>query len=67
MTGEGVVGEQPLLKPRDAYRYTSGCPLPTPSGSMRGTYGMQSDDGEALTWRSRSSAWTYRGARQVVN
>jgi len=33
--GEGVVGEQPTLKPRDAFRYTSGCPLATSSGTMR--------------------------------
>src|SRR5690606_13629843 len=36
--GEGVVGEQPTLKPREAFRYSSGCPLPTPSGTMRGSY-----------------------------
>ena len=42
--GPGVVGEQPVLEPGDAFEYTSGCPLPTPFGSMRGTYTMQSED-----------------------
>lgn len=38
--GEGVVGEQPILDPGDSFDYTSGTPLPTPSGFMRGTYHM---------------------------
>lgn len=38
--GEGVVGEQPILGPGESYTYTSGCPLATPSGTMRGTYQM---------------------------
>jgi ApaG protein len=44
--GAGVVGEQPVLKPGDSYEYTSGVPLPTPSGFMAGTYGMVTDAGE---------------------
>ena len=36
--GPGVVGEQPVLEPGQAYEYTSGCPLPTPFGSMEGSY-----------------------------
>ncbi|MCU0949590.1 MAG: Co2+/Mg2+ efflux protein ApaG [Burkholderiaceae bacterium] len=43
--GDGVVGDQPVLKPGEAFRYTSGCPLPTPVGSMRGTYHCVADDG----------------------
>ena len=38
--GPGVVGETPTLKPGDAFEYTSGCPLATPSGIMAGTYQM---------------------------
>ena len=34
--GAGVVGEQPVLKPGESFEYTSGCPLPTPSGFMVG-------------------------------
>lgn len=44
--GAGVVGEQPLLDPGDSYEYTSGTPLPTPSGIMRGTYQMRTPAGE---------------------
>ena len=44
--GRGVVGDQPVLQPGDAYEYTSGCPLPTPFGSMQGTYQMVTDDGQ---------------------
>lgn len=43
--GPGVVGEQPLLQPGTAFEYTSGCPLPTPFGSMTGTYQMLTDAG----------------------
>jgi len=43
--GPGVVGEQPILGPREAFRYTSGCPLATPSGAMRGSYRMRGPDG----------------------
>jgi ApaG protein len=43
--GSGVVGEQPVLKPGEAFRYTSGVPLNTPSGIMVGKYHMKSDDG----------------------
>jgi ApaG protein len=40
VNGPGVVGEQPLLKPGESFEYTSGVPLPTPSGFMQGSYGM---------------------------
>ena len=43
--GPGVVGEQPLLGPGDAFSYTSGCPLTTPSGFMAGSYEMEREDG----------------------
>jgi len=43
--GEGVVGEQPHLKPGEKYRYTSGTMLETPVGTMRGSYQMRADDG----------------------
>jgi ApaG protein len=44
--GPGVVGEEPVLEPGASFEYTSGVPLPTPSGFMVGTYGMVSTDGE---------------------
>ncbi|MBN9981583.1 Co2+/Mg2+ efflux protein ApaG [Rhizobium laguerreae] len=46
VTGPGVVGEQPRLRPGDTYEYSSGCPLDTPSGLMFGHYQMETDDGE---------------------
>ena len=44
--GAGVVGEEPVLKAGESYEYTSGVPLPTPSGFMFGTYGMVTTTGE---------------------
>ena len=38
--GPGVIGEQPRLAPDETFEYTSFCPLPTPVGSMRGSYDM---------------------------
>jgi len=43
--GEGVVGEQPVIAPGESFDYVSGCPLQTPTGSMRGRYHMVADDG----------------------
>lgn len=44
--GPGVVGEQPVLAPGESFQYTSGCPLKSSSGVMRGTYSMVSEGGE---------------------
>ncbi len=46
--GEGVVGEQPVLQPGEAYEYTSGTPLSTPSGFMAGSYQMKGSRGETF-------------------
>jgi ApaG protein len=43
--GEGVVGEQPHLKPGQGFRYSSGAVLETPVGAMQGSYEMITDDG----------------------
>ena len=43
--GLGVVGEQPTLQPGEAFEYTSGCPIATPVGSMRGSYQCVAEDG----------------------
>ncbi len=43
--GEGVVGEQPYLRPGESFRYTSGTVLETPVGCMEGSYQMVTDDG----------------------
>ena len=44
--GLGVVGHQPLLKPGEAFQYTSGCRLRTPSGTMHGSFFCVAEDGE---------------------
>ncbi len=44
--GPGVVGEQPILQPGQHFAYTSGCPLPTPMGTMHGTFQMVTRRGE---------------------
>lgn len=43
--GDGVVGQQPHLKPGEQHRYTSGAILKTPVGTMSGSYQMRADDG----------------------
>ena len=44
--GTGVVGEEPVLGPGESFSYTSGCPLTTPSGTMQGSYVMETASGE---------------------
>lgn len=46
--GRGVVGQQPLLKPGESFEYTSGATLPTPVGTMHGSYQMVAEDGAAF-------------------
>ena len=49
--GEGVVGEQPTLRPGQTFEYTSGCSLRTPRGTMEGTYQMLDDRGDRFDAR----------------
>ena len=44
--GDGVVGEQPHLKPGQGFRYSSGAVIETPVGAMQGSYQMVADDGQ---------------------
>ena len=46
--GEGVIRQQPLLEPGETFSYSSGCPLPTEWGTMRGTYRMIRLSGESF-------------------
>jgi ApaG protein len=46
--GPGVIGEQPRLEPGEAFEYSSGTPLTTPSGIMSGSYQMQNESGESF-------------------
>ncbi|MDJ0917080.1 MAG: Co2+/Mg2+ efflux protein ApaG [Woeseiaceae bacterium] len=43
--GDGVVGEQPFLRPGEEFRYSSGAVLETPVGAMQGMYTMEAEDG----------------------
>ena len=61
--GPGVVGEQPTIRPGEAFRYASGCPLATPSGVMVGEYRMVSEDGRKL--RRRHSGLLARTRRMA--
>jgi len=47
--GPGVIGKQPHIAAGTAFEYDSACPLPTSTGSMRGTYTMKSDSGDEFT------------------
>lgn len=49
--GDGVVGEQPWINAGESYRYTSGCPLRTPTGNMRGWYHFQTSSGQEFSAR----------------
>ncbi len=49
--GPGVVAQQPVLGPGEAFRYSSGCPLTTPFGTMEGTYQMVTPEGEEFDVR----------------
>ncbi|MDO4905690.1 MAG: Co2+/Mg2+ efflux protein ApaG [Lautropia sp.] len=44
--GLGVVGHQPLLKPGESFQYTSASQLPTPGGTMQGSYFFVTEDGQ---------------------
>ncbi|PHR57158.1 MAG: Co2+/Mg2+ efflux protein ApaG [Robiginitomaculum sp.] len=43
--GKGVIGKQPVIEPGQVFSYTSGTPLPTPSGIMGGVYQVRDDNG----------------------
>ncbi|MGB1700711.1 MAG: Co2+/Mg2+ efflux protein ApaG [Nannocystaceae bacterium] len=54
--GPGVIGEQPRLEPGESFTYTSGCPLNTSIGSMRGAFIMRDDDG--TSWEAEVGVFT---------
>ncbi len=67
VAGPGVVGQQPTLQPGDAYSYSSGCPLPTPSGSMVGLYVMVDDQGERFEIAIPAFSLDLPQARRTLN
>src|SRR4051812_16379937 len=46
VSGSGVIGKQPVLRPGESFQYSSGTPLATPSGIMFGEYRMRNQAGE---------------------
>lgn len=65
--GAGVVGEQPRLAPGESFEYTSGVPLPTPSGFMVGSYGMVTAAGEHFDIAIPAFSLDAPGVRRTVN
>lgn len=65
--GEGVVGEQPILNPGEQFEYTSGVPLPTPSGFMTGCYQMVTDRGESFEIDIPAFSLDSPDARRTLN
>ena len=65
--GAGVVGEEPVLKPGESFEYTSGVPLPTPSGFMLGTYGMVTTAGESFDIEVPAFSLDSTHAKHTIN
>lgn len=65
--GEGVVGEQPTLKPGGSFQYTSGCPLKTSSGFMVGAYHMETATGEMFSVDIPAFSLDSPHAKQSIN
>lgn len=67
VSGPGVVGEIPHLKPGETYEYSSGCPLDTPSGMMFGHYQMETDDGKVFDVAIPAFSLDTPGLTRVLN
>lgn len=65
--GPGVVGEQPIIPPGESFSYTSGCPLPTPSGIMAGSYRFVDEAGEGFDVAIPAFSLDSPQARRVLN
>ena len=65
--GLGVVGEQPVLQPGEAFRYTSGCPLTTPNGIMAGSFRMTDEAGTSFEVEIPAFSLDMPEARRTLN
>lgn len=65
--GPGVVGQQPVLAAGESFKYTSGCPLTTPSGIMTGAYQMTQEDGKLFSVTIPAFSLDSPYVRRVVN
>jgi len=65
--GPGVVGEQPTIAPGKSFKYTSGCPLTTPSGLMVGEYRMVDPHGRSFEVSIPAFSLDFPEAKRVLN
>ena len=65
--GPGVVGEQPTIAPGKSFKYTSGCPLTTPSGLMVGEYRMVDPRGRSFEVSIPAFSLDFPEAKRVLN
>lgn len=65
--GAGVIGQQPVIQPGEAFEYTSGCPLPTPSGIMEGSYRMELPDGRFIAVEIPAFSLDAPSMRRILN
>jgi len=65
--GPGVVGEQPTIAPGTSFKYTSGCPLTTPSGLMVGEYRMVDPHGRSFEVSIPAFSLDFPEAKRVLN
>src|ERR1700748_2094089 len=65
--GAGVVGEEPELAPGETFEYTSGVPVPTPSGFMVGSYGMVTPRGERFNIEIPAFSLDSPSAERTIN
>ena len=60
--GEGVIGKQPTIDPGKSFRYSSGCLLETPVGTMEGSYQMITEAHENFDAPIPCFSLTYPGS-----
>lgn len=65
--GDGVVGEQPILKPGETFEYTSGTPLNTRSGLMHGSYLMTNDKGKKFEVKIPAFSLDIPNSKKIQN
>ena len=65
--GPGVIGQQPVILPGESYSYASGCPLPTPSGLMVGSYEMRDAQGQVFEASIPAFSLDVPGYRPTLN
>jgi ApaG protein len=65
--GPGVVGEQPTIAPGKSFKYTSGCPLTTPSGLMVGEYRMVDPAGRSFDVSIPAFSLDFPEGKRVLN